>query len=288
MKAQFEKITTSRENSFKAFLYRDREFDAPWHYHPELELTYIVSSKGMRYVGDSIQKFEPGDLVLLGADLPHCWKNTGGSAGDASSIVIQWKENFLGEGWLQNPEFAAVNNLLTLASRGIKFGVKLTTEVEEMLFAILKESGFKRLIFLLEILNHLAVSSDYTLLSGDNFIANLNLEANDRINKVYNFVRENYGRKITLQEVASLVAMSEEAFCRFFKKTLNKSFFTFLNEYKVNLACKLLVETNYQVTRIAYECGYESLPYFYRQFQKFVHCSPASYKKEYHVTEDQR
>ena len=73
MKAQFEKITTSRDNSFKAFSYEDRQFDAPWHYHPELELTFIVSSNGLRYVGDSMQKFEEKDLVLLGPDLPHFW-----------------------------------------------------------------------------------------------------------------------------------------------------------------------------------------------------------------------
>ena len=284
MKAQFEKITTLRENSFKALSYEDRQFDAPWHYHPELELTYIASSNGLRYVGDSMQKFEERDLVLLGPDLPHCWKNTEPAGCIAKSIVIQWKEDFLGKDWLQKPEFSAIQNLLSLAQHGVKFGSEATSTVETMLFGILDKTPFQRLIFLLEILDRLAGSNDYTLLSGTGFVPNLKFDTSERINKVYNFVGQNYREKITLEEVASLVAMSEEAFCRFFKKTLNKTFFTFLNEYRINLACKFLIETDLQVTQVAFECGYESLPYFYRQFQKFAGCSPGSYKKEYLAT----
>ena len=284
MKAQFEKITTSRESSFKVFSYRDEQFNAPWHYHPELELTYIVGSSGLRYVGDNMQKFEEGDLVLLGSNLPHCWKNTQPPGAEARSIVIQWKEDLLGQGWLQKPEFLAIRNLLNIARRGVRFGSEAAATVEKMLFDILHKSPFYKLVFLLEMLDRLAASDDYILLAGNGFTPNLKFDTSERINHVYNFVSQNYRGKIALKQVASLVAMSEEAFCRFFKKTLNKTFFTFLNEYRINIACKFLIETDLQVTQIAYECGYESLPYFYRQFQKFVGCSPVSYKKEYQTT----
>ena len=76
MKALLEKISNPAQSSFTIFYYSEKEFDAPWHFHPEYELTYIKSSSGMRYVGDSVLEFEAGDLVLLGPNLPHCWKNT--------------------------------------------------------------------------------------------------------------------------------------------------------------------------------------------------------------------
>lgn len=131
------------------------------------------------------------------------------------------------------------------------------------------------------LLDELSKQKKVKLLSTSEFTPNLNRKANNRIDKVYDFVRENYDKKIKLENVSSLVSMGDEAFCRFFKKSLNKSFFTFINEYRVNIACKLLIETNKQVSQIAYECGYESLPFFYRQFQKFMNCSPLVFKKKY-------
>ena len=102
-----------------------------------------------------------------------------------------------------------------------------------------------------------------------------------KIDLIQNYVGDNYHRQLTLAEVANIVGMSEETFCRFFKRSFNKSFFTFLNEYKVKLACKELIESNKQVSEIAFLCGYESLPFFYRQFKKFIGCSPLVYQKKY-------
>ena len=97
MKAQFEKIVTSVDSSFHAFLYENENFDAPWHFHPEYELTYIVKGKGMRYVGNSVQKFEEGDFVLLGSNLPHCWKNQHQYKGTVKSLVFQDRNTWCGE-----------------------------------------------------------------------------------------------------------------------------------------------------------------------------------------------
>jgi AraC-like DNA-binding protein len=281
MKAHFEKITSSPENSFKAFIYEEHEFSAPWHFHPEYELTCILNSKGMRYVGDSVQQFEEEDLVLVGANLPHCWKNTGDYQGLSTALVIQWREDILGEGWLQKKEFINIQQLLKQAARGLKFSHEVNVQLKDTLMSIVDQPPFDKLIILLKILNQLAASEQYELLCGNSFSYNLDHEANEKINKIYNYVRERYQHKIKLQEIASLVAMSETAFCRFFKKKLNKSFFTFVNEYRIHMPSKLLIETDRQVAQIGYECGYESLPFFYRQFQKFMHCSPFAYKKKY-------
>lgn len=281
MKAQFEKISSSTNSSFNAFIYEDENFDAPWHFHPEYELTYIVKGEGIRYVGNNVEKFENSDFVLVGSNLPHCWKNTIQNKGMVKSIVIQWKDTILGDNWIEKNEFQNIKNLLKKASKGVKFNLKSSKKMEIELNKILNKSPFEKLLSFIQLLEDLSDFKEVETLTSEGFTPTLNLKSNYRIEKVYDYVQKNYDKKIKLKEVSSLVSMGNESFCRFFKKSLNKSFFTFVNEYRVNLACKYLIETNKQVSQIAYDCGYESLPFFYRQFQKFMGCSPLQFKKMY-------
>lgn len=284
MKAQFEKISTSISSSFNAFVYEDMNFDAPWHFHPEYELTYIVKGEGVRYVGNNVQKFTEGDFVLVGSNLPHCWKNTPHQKKPVKSFVIQWNEDLLGTNWIQKNEFNNIKKLLYKSSKGILFNLKKNSKIKERLNTIMQKDSFEKMMLFLQLLEDLSEFKDIETLTSEGFLPNLNRKSNDRIDKVYDFVQANYSQKIILNEVSSLVNMGNEAFCRFFKKSLNKSFFTFVNEYRINLACKLLIETNKQVSQIAYDCGYESLPFFYRQFQKFMNCSPLVFKKKFSHT----
>lgn len=281
MKAQFEKVTTSISSSFNAFIYEDHNFDAPWHFHPEHELTYILKGEGIRYVGNNVQQFQEGDLVMIGANLPHCWKNTPLSEGKVKSLVIQWNDDLLGKDWLQKNEFQNIKNLLERSLKGISFNSKYTANTLDTFHDIMKTDSFEKMMLFLKLLEELSETKDTETLTSDGFLPNLNIKSNDRIDKIHDFVQLNYKQKIALNEVSGLVNLSNEAFCRFFKKTMHKSFFTYINEYRVNIACRLLIETNMQVSQIAYESGYESLPFFYRQFQKHVQCSPLAYKKIY-------
>lgn len=280
MKAQFEKITSPLNSSFNAFIYANDHFDAPWHFHPEYELTYILEGEGIRHVGNSIQQFEKGDFILLGSNLPHCWKNNAQYDGGAKSLVFQWNDDLLGKDWIEKEEFYNIKRLLKSASKGMKFNENSSKIIIDKLMEIVDKRPTDRLLSFIYLLDELSLSNETEILTAVDFSPNLNLKTNYRIDKVYNYVQEHYNKKIRLQDVSQLVSMGNEAFCRFFKKTLNKSFTTFINEYRISMACKLLLETNMQVSQIAYQCGYESLPFFYRQFHKFMNCSPLTYKKE--------
>lgn len=284
MKAQFEKIPVSIDNSLYAFLYEDERFSAPWHFHPEYELTYIVKGEGIRYVGNSVQEFKAGDFVLIGSNLPHCWKDVDTNNNGVKSIVFQWNNTILGDNWIEKSEFKNIKKLLEKASQGIKFDVLDTSKVQNNLMKIVNSSPLEKLLSFVQLLENLSLKKDYELLTSEGFSPNLNRKANDRMDAIYNYVHKNYHTKITLQKVSEIVSMSEEAFCRFFKKSLNKTFFHFVNEYRINRACKLLIDTNKQVQQIAYDCGYESLPFFYRQFQKFIKCSPLAFRNEHIVS----
>ena len=229
MKAQLEKITSPPHGSFKVFRYKGERFDAPWHFHPECELIYIVKSNGMRFVGDNVMEFEKGDLVLLGSNLPHCWKNLETQSEQAESVVVQWKNDLLGDGWLDTSEFLPIKKVLLSSTRGIKFDSKSNEKVVLLLNKMPELPPFEKLISLLTILNSLAASKDYKLLSADNFSPKLNQKTSKNIDCIQDYVAKNYRGHITLKDVSSLTAMTEETFCRFFKKSFNKSFFTFLH-----------------------------------------------------------
>lgn len=283
MYPQFEAISHPETSSFKAEVQRKKEFDFPYHYHPNYELTYILSSKGIRYVGNEFDNFRANDLVFLGPNLPHCWKNTNGQNVEASALVIQWNEDLLGKGWLNAKELASVKKLHNLSSKGIHFSPKLAISLKEQLLQITEVNPFGKLMIFLQVLNTLALSDEYVLLC-KKYFNNSNTIDSERINTVYLYVKNNYSQKITLQKVASTVYMNEEYFSRFFSKIVGKPFFSFLNEYRIDVACKLLIETEQQITQVCYESGYETVPFFYRQFKKFKNCSPQFYRSQFKLT----
>ncbi|WP_067146514.1 AraC family transcriptional regulator [Pseudotamlana agarivorans] len=281
MKAQFEKIPKIQNTSVHAFVYDGATFTAPWHFHPEFELTFIEKGEGIRYVANSVEPFTPGDMVLLGSNLPHCWKEDLVDDNGVKSLVFQWDDHLLGENWIEKKEFYNIKELLIRSARGIKFSPMLSPKFHSDLNRIINLPPFEKLMAFVGVLQKLALTTDYHFLGNEHFASDLNTKTNARIDKVYNYIHNHYSNKIVLHDVANLVSMGEEAFCRFFKKSLNKSLFAFINEYRVTMVCKQLIETNKQVKQIAYNCGFESLPFFYKQFQKYKGCSPLSFRKHY-------
>lgn len=285
MRPQLESIVPLENNSFKAFIQVKKEFDFPFHYHPEFELTYILSSRGVRYTGNQFENFRENDLVFLGPYLPHCWKNPDENQEVASALVIQWKDDLLGEAWLNRKEFIAIRRLHELSAKGIKFSQNTALAVKHQLLEIVEDpSAFGKIMRLLNVLNQLASTHDYNVICQQDFSRKVKLEDNERLNKIYQYLDMHYKEKIRLSDVASLVCMAEESFSRFFSKLMKRTFFSFLNEYRINIACKLLVETDLQLAQISDRSGYESTSFFFRQFKKYKNCSPLHYRKKFKST----
>jgi AraC-like DNA-binding protein len=279
MKAAFKPVPKENAALFRIEKQEtDQEFDYPWHYHPEYELTFISNSHGVRYVGNNLENYFDHDLVLLGSNLPHCWINSG-EVKFSRAIVIFLNEEFIN--WLSHGQFPEIMDMFRNSGKGIKFSQEVAAQIEGQLNQIVDAPPFEKFILLMQVLHSLAGQKDYHLLTQNGFNYELNHSNNERINAVYQFVSRHYGRKISLFEVASFVNMSEESFSRFFSKTMMKSFFTFLNEYRINCACKLLIESDKPITEICYKSGFESIPFFYRQFKKFKLCQPKTYRQNY-------
>lgn len=276
MKPVLEQIHLGTSQSILAFHYADKSFDAPWHFHPQHELTLIEESTGTKFIGDYVGPYQVGELVLLRSNLPHCWKNQVEDGRLARSVVIQWEKGI----FANVPELAPLLILLRNAARGLLFASADVKELIPQVQELPQQKGQELYVELLSLLLHLS-DCNYQTLSENRFIDDLPAEYSDRMSKVHDFVELNYQRKIYLKELAELVSMSEQSFSRFFSKMMGRPFFSFLNEYRINIAGRMLVDTDWSVAQIGFACGYESLPFFHKQFNKFKRESPSKFRKRH-------
>lgn len=282
MKPQLELVPQEAESSIHAFRYEKECFGSPWHYHGELELTYIVNSSGMRYVGNNVQHFTQGDLVLLNGNLPHCWKNDLSYKGGAVSMCVQWKKDCLGKDWWEAKEFALVRRMLGKAEQGIKFTDPDCVKAVSMeMGELLHLSPLTKLIRFLSILERLSRCGSMELLSDVTRIKKENIKMEKRIIDILSHLEAHYHEKITLEQMAELTFMTKVSFCKFFKRKFNKSFVSYLNEYRVGKACQLLQKTDLKLLDIADQCGFNTQAFFHRQFLKVVGKPPNVYRKQF-------
>jgi len=258
--------------------------EAEWHYHSEYELIYISSSFGIRFVGDNVSPFNPGDLVLVGSYLPHLWRNDiiyygqeDEETRQVETIVTKFTKDFIGEDTFDNPEFSEIAKLLNESKYGISFGNKISQRLKGDLLELPKLTRPEQSIQLLNVLYQLSKISDKTNLSSTD-MRQYTAEHSHRIDGVIKYISDNYSKTITLNDVAGVACMTTNSFCRFFKKMTNKSFTQFLNEVRIRNASRLLVQENVSVSSVCYAVGYNSITNFNKQFKQIMGTTPKSYR----------
>lgn len=286
MKAILQKVPGSLDSSFAVQEFRSSYFDVPWHFHPEFELVYIMEGSGTRFIGDGIDTFQPGDLVFIGSNLPHWYRNDpeyydNDPTLKAASIVIQFTTDFLGETFLFSPEMFKIHQVLQRAQRGLEIHGLLAQKVSRMMTEITSLKGMDRLLHLLSILNTISNSEEFKLLSNKGPTVGININDPKRINKVYEYVMNHFTESITIEDASNLIHMCPSTFCRYFKKRTRKTFSNFLNEIRISHACKLLIEEDLSVTEICYKSGFNNISYFNRQFKSHKNLTPQAFRNEY-------
>ncbi len=285
MKPVLEYLPRNSGESFVTKFFDYSFYPTPWHFHPEYELVLVTESTGKRLIGDHISDFAPGDLALIGPYLPHTYRNDpqyyeADSGLRAKSIVVHFKEDSLGEGFLSLPEAQKICNLLSRSAKGLAITGKTNQLVSEKFHQLIDEKGLNRWLKLLEILNTLADSKDLSFIC-NSVITGQNANETARMNKIIDFVIKDFNREILLSEAAGIVNMAENSFSRYFSQRTRKSFTGFVNEVRLNHASKLLIETSKSVTEICMESGFNNLSNFNRQFRKVYGKNPLSFKKLY-------
>ncbi len=284
IKASYEVLQPTSGHSFLVRKFGKTAFDAPYHFHEEYELTYILHGRGKRYVGSHMEDFAAGDLVLLGSNVPHCWKleATEQEHEEASAIVIQFNANFLGDEFFNKDELQGIKKLLQKSGSGISFNSGTRNLVNRSMKQLAEEKGnFKMLITLLEMLQRLAFSNEFTLLDQQRSVAEQSRAEQERINPVFAYLVENFRRQVSLDVASGIAHMTPNAFCKYFKKITRKTFMETVIEYRLNYATQQLVQTDKPISEISFDSGFGDVSHFYKMFKHKMHQSPLNYRKNF-------
>ena len=286
MKPQLLKVPKGLKQSFS--IRRDvvLYFYDRWHYHPELELVHIEQGSGTQFVGDNIQHFQSGDLILIGPNLPHYWRCDekyfqGDSSLYAQATVLHFSENLFGGSFLNLPENIAIYELLEKAKRGMKLFGEENKVVKALLQNLLDQKESNPLIALLQILQTLSQSQDIKPLSNTDYQQEFDQHDTDRINHIYQYSLANFQQKISIEDIAEVANISPHSFCRYFKSRSRKTYSQFLLELRIGHACKLLLEGKLSVAQICFESGFNNFANFNKYFKILTKRSPLQYQKEY-------
>ena len=280
-KPAFEKVSPSFGSSIlvKQHTEKIENLVAFWHFHPELELVYVNQGQGKRHIGNHLSYFNNSQLLLIGSNLPHNGF-TDRFTTNGTETIVQFKSDFLGKGFFNAPESVSISSLFERARKGILFKPEIKKIVGPKIEELNDIDGLSRVLKLLEILNDLAISEDYTLLNADGFAFETKPQDSTKIDIIFKHINNNFQNHISLDEIADKVSMTVPAFCRYFKKATGKTFTKLVNEYRVVHATKLLLEKRTSITDICFECGFNNFSHFNKLFKEFTGKSASKYRNE--------
>ena len=275
-------IPLNNQESFSVKLEIGWDFYKQWHYHREIEIIYIIKGSGTRFIGDRIDNFEEDELLLIGSNLPHMIRTEGDLSKenpDTEAIVVHFLPDILSS-FLNLPESSAIVDLLEMAAYGLEIKGETLLSAKRILHSLRYARNTEKVILLIQLLHLFASSNEKELLSQFIFKNTFNKSDDDRLNRIYNYTMNNFLRQITLQEIADIVHMSPNSFCRYFKTRTKKRYSSFLLEIRVSQACKLLSESTYSMAVIAYESGFMNVSNFNRHFKLIIGKTPFEYRAE--------
>lgn len=286
MKAALHKSTIPPSQIFVIRQLEEKHFDPVWHAHYEYQLFVVLKGTGTRFIGDSIKAFRPGELVFTGPHLPHLWRSDEAyfdkkSSLSTSGIVIYFNQNFLGDHIMEKEEMVMLKKLFSKSMRGLDFYGQKKLQVVKMMQELTRLQGIQSVIQLLRILEILSFTKEYHYISSRAYDDVFNQHETDRLNQVYEYVLKNFRRTILLEELAALLCMTPTSFSRYFTMKNNKPFSKFVAEIRIKHACKLLTETEDTISQICYECGFNTLSNFNKQFKDIMLKKPTQYKEEF-------
>tara|TARA_B100002049_G_C16085504_1_gene379292 strand:+ start:12746 stop:13618 length:873 start_codon:yes stop_codon:yes gene_type:complete len=269
------------DDSFLVFDREKDDFEFPIHFHPEYELNFIKNGKGVRrLVGDSLEEIDDVELVLVGPNLVHGWQLHKCKEKKIREITIQFHDDLFDDKLLSRRIFKPLRDMLNRSNHGILFSRKTTLEIMPRILRLSKIDSIDYFLELISILHDLANSRNQNLLSS--YISNnRSFENSGKIKIIYEYVQENFARKISLNEIAELVNMSTVSFNRFIKSRTGKTFIEYINDTRISYATRWLIETDLSIGEIGYKCGFNNIANFNRVFKKLKNCTPSQFRDEF-------
>lgn len=271
----------SPEDSFLVFDRMKDDFDFPIHFHPEFELNFIIGGKGVRrIVGDNMEEIDDVELVLVGPNLQHCWELHNCQEKNIHEVTIQFHNDLFDAKLLERRIMKPIKDMFERSAHGILFSRKISEEIKPRLLKLSKIDSIDYFLELVSILHDLANSRKQQILSSYTS-KNKDFENSDKIKKVYDYIQDNYHKKISLAEISDQVNMSQVSFNRFIKKRTGKTFIDYVNDTRIGYAARWLLEKDLSIAEVAFKCGFNNIANFNRVFKKNKNCTPSQYREEF-------
>ncbi|MBS3739421.1 MAG: helix-turn-helix domain-containing protein [Psychroflexus sp.] len=281
VKPEFEKIEPPFGSSivYKRFSKHVENVKPFWHYHPELEIVYVNGGSGRRQIGSHVSYYRNGDLIFIGSNLPHCGL-TEKLTNNKRETVLQMSPDLLHQAFFDIAEMSFMSGLLERAKRGLVFHGESKRSIGKMIEEMNDMNYFERIVAMLNVFKAMDDAKDYTILNVQEFTLETSTKESEKINLIFNYVKEHYTKSISLEEIADVASMTVPAFCRYFKKMTRKTFTEFVNEYRIAHAAKLLHEKQISISEVCYDSGFNNLSHFNKLFKAFFGKTPSVYREE--------
>jgi AraC-like DNA-binding protein/mannose-6-phosphate isomerase-like protein (cupin superfamily) len=257
-----------------------------WHYHPEYEIHLVVATSGRFYIGDHIGRFEPGQLIVTGPNLPQNWISEiePGEIVPARSLVVQFPDEFVEQNMAGMPEMAAVLPLLERSHRGLLFDKATSDAVRPLIERLIETRGIRRLALFWEILDVLATAPEPEVLASLSYELDLSRFNESGMNRAIAYLREHLTDEIDERDLADMVGQSSSSFSRAFKRHTGTTLVRYRNQLRVDLAClALLTRPEVKIAEICYEIGFSNLSNFNRHFQKLKGMPPSQFRATFNA-----
>ena len=284
MKELLEQIKQNPDESFYIGVFQNHIDKSSWHYHQEYELSFITEGSGQRIVGDSIEAFYPGDLIFIGSRIPHVWfseepylKQFSGRT--LESVYLLFNNIILPPELLSLPEFNYVKKAIKLSERGIRITGDTLNNVSRIMLQLPYLDNFKRLMLFYEIMDIIGRSNSFSYLASRNYVKSKFETTNSRIKRIHEYMMKNYNEEINLDKIADIAHMAPASVCRFFKASTGLTIFEYLNKIKIDYSCQLLLNSDLNIVNISYDCGFNNLSHFNKQFKKFNGKTPTKFRR---------
>lgn len=285
MSALFEKIIVKEDESFFIGIFQDNLEKCTWHYHNNFEISFITEGSGKRIVADSIEEFQPGDLVFIGRNLPHVWiadKETRTPSNRTLEMVfLQFSSDILGPQLLTLPEFKHIARALALSERGIQIVGQTLNEVSEIMLQLPYLKSFNRMLHFFKMMDIIGRSESNIQLASKEYLKMRFTIGDKRIAAIHEYLMNNYREEVDLKRLAALVNMAKGSLCRFFRMNMGMTVFDYLRQIKIEFACKLLMDRDLSILEVCLDSGFNNLSHFNKQFKKTTGVPPSEYRKRF-------
>ena len=249
------------------------------HQHNEIQISFLKKGNGTFFIGDSVTNYATGEIFIIGSNVPHAFKSEKSITEKSKMLSLFFTKDSFGTYFFDFKEFESLQSFFEKSKYGFKV-LSNKTEIIDLFLKLKKASKIDRFLLLIQLLKLIATAEKQTL---SNFVYRKKFTDNEgkKMRAVFDFTTNNAHQQIELNDVANIANMTKNAFCKYFKKRTNKTYFSFLTELRIENSCRLLrSQKEYSVAEVAHLSGFQNISNFNRKFKELKKETPTTYRKK--------